>query len=98
MMIQKNCPNLYLIKKRLESLKSSFENVDYFVPSLWLNPEKNDTSVVKVNPIDFFLYRFNEVERIHENSTKISSPKLCKNVFFIIPLLAKSEFNILKPL
>lgn len=64
--MQKECPNLYLIKSKLESLKSKFDNYEYFVPSLWINSDNKEVNSVKIRPIDYFL---NKIEEIEELST-----------------------------
>lgn len=73
--MQKECPNLYLIKSKIESLKSKFDNYEFHVPSLWINPDSKEVNSVKICPISYFLNKIEEIDKLSESYEDKSAQK-----------------------
>ncbi|HPD33852.1 MAG TPA: hypothetical protein PKV40_05880, partial [Candidatus Kapabacteria bacterium] len=82
--------NLQLIKKRLVELADKFKNCTYYIPSIWLDYKDIDNSPIKINPIEFFILKINELYNIQNNYQNINYRVEQSVIYNFIPRLLTS--------
>lgn len=79
--------NLQIIKKRLLELANNYKNYTYYIPSIWLNYKEKENSIIKINPIEYFILKINQIYDIRSNN-RFDNFKVSQSVIYnFIPRL-----------